>query len=122
MWISLQVIKYTDIMQKQVLPQNTVLILSPDRSEAVCFEPQELEDLTAELSSGRITLDYLAEHLKLSCHQLHYVVEYLKKTSRVNGELTHSTFTSRGTSKLLHLEKSKMQKREHRRKMTIKRK
>jgi hypothetical protein len=113
----LQVLKYEDIAQKQVCPEKAVLITSPDKSEAIFFEPQELKDLTSELSSGRIALDYLAEHLKLSCHQLHYVVEYLLKTGRVNGELTYNTFTSSGTSKLLHLEKAAAHKREHRRQM-----
>ncbi len=89
--------------------------------QAVCFESQELEDLIAELLSGRINLDYLAEHLKLTSHQLHYVIEHLLKTGKLSGELTYSTFTSRSTSKLLHLEKMKAQKREHRRKMSEKR-
>lgn len=86
------------------------------------MDEQELEDLTAELSSGRLALDYLAEHLKLSCHQLHYIVEYLQKTGRVSGELTYSTFTYSGASKLLHLEKMKAQKRMHRQKVREKRK
>jgi hypothetical protein len=113
----LRVIDLKDSAQKQATPENAICFLSPDKSEAVFFEPQELEDLIAELSSGRIALDYLAEHLKLSCHQLHYVVEYLLKTGRVNGELTYSTFTSSGTSKLLHLQKAAAHKREHRRQM-----
>ena len=113
----MHVIDLKDPAQKQATSENATCILSPDRSEAICFESQELEDLTAELSSGRIALDYLAEHLKLTCHQLHYVVEYLQKTGRVTGELTYSTFTSSGTSKLLHLEKAAAHKREHRRQM-----
>jgi hypothetical protein len=108
--------------QKQTTFKDTTCILSPDKVEAICFEPQELEDLTAELSSGRIALDYLAEHLKLTSHQLHYVVEYLQKTGKVSGELTYNAFISSGASKLLHLEKMKMQKRMHRQKMTEKRK
>lgn len=118
----MNVIGLKDSAQKQTTSENTTCILSPDRAEAICFESQELENLTAELSSGRIALDYLAEHLKLSLHQLHYVVECLKKTGRVSGELSYSTFTSSGTSKLLHLEKMKAQKRMHRQKMREKRK
>jgi hypothetical protein len=103
--------------QKQTTFKDATCILSPDKVEAVCFESQELEDLIAELSSGRIFLDYLAEHLKLTCHQIHYVVEYLQKTGKVSGELTYSTFTSSGALKLLHLEKAAAHKREHRRQM-----
>jgi hypothetical protein len=113
----LHVIDLKGSTQKQAISGSANYILSPDKAEAVCFEPQELEDLTAELSSGRIALDYLAEHLKLSLHQLHYIVEHLQKTGRVNGELTYSTFTSSGASKLLNLEKMKVQKRIHRQKM-----
>ncbi|NLF88036.1 hypothetical protein GX563_04350 [Candidatus Bathyarchaeota archaeon] len=110
----MNVINPKDPSQKQA---TSICIVSPDKTEAVCFEPQELEELIAELSSGRIALDYLAEHLKLTCHQLYYVVEHLRKTGKVSGELTYSTFTSSGTSKLLHLEKIKVQKRMHRQKM-----
>jgi len=39
------------------------------------------------------------------------------KTGGLRGELTYSTFTSSSTSKLLHLEKIKEQKRMHRQKM-----
>lgn len=111
----MQIINAEDIAQAK--SQDTVFISSPDKSEAICFKPQELEDLIAELSSGRINLDYLAGHLKLTSHQLHYVIEYLLKTGRVNGELTYSTFTSSGASRLLHLEKAAAHKREHRRQM-----
>lgn len=117
----MKVIDLKDSAQKQTVAENTICILSPDKSEAVCFESQELEDLTDELSSGRIALDYLAEHLKLSCHQLHYVVEYLVKAGRVSGELTYNTFTSSGALKLMHLEKMKAQKRMHIQKMREKR-
>jgi hypothetical protein len=113
----LHVIDLKDPAQKQATSENTTCILSPDKSEAVCFELQELEDLIAELSSGRIALDYLAEHLKLTGHQLHYVIEHLQKNGRVTGELTYNTFTSSGTSRLLHLEKVAAHKREHRRQM-----
>jgi hypothetical protein len=115
--LGLRVIDLKDSAQKRVVPEEVNCILSSDKAEAVCFERQELEDLISELSSGRIALDYLAEHLKLSVHQLRYVVEHLLKTGRIRGELTYSTFTSSGTSKLLHLEKMKAQKRMHRQKM-----
>lgn len=118
----MHVIDLKDLAQKQATPENANSILSPDKAEAVCFEPQELEDLISELSSGRIALDYLADHLKLSCRQLHYVVEHLQKAGRVSGELTYSTFTSSGAQKLLHFEKMKAQKRMHRQKMREKRK
>jgi hypothetical protein len=118
----LHVIDLKDSAEKQATSEDATCILSPDRSEAICFESQELEDLTSELSSGRIALDYLAEHLKLTCRQLYYVVEYLQKTGRVSGELTYRTFTSSGASKLLHLEKMKAQKRMHRQTMREKRK
>ena len=114
---NLRVIDLKDSAQKQTTPPNEICILSPDKAEAISFDPQELEDLASELSSGRINLDYLAEHLKLSCRQLHYVVGYLQKTGKVNGELTYSTFTSSGASKLMHLEKAVAHKREHRRQM-----
>jgi hypothetical protein len=117
----LHVINLNDQAEKQATSENALCFLSPDKSEAVCFETQELGDLISELSSGRIALDYLAEHLKLTCRQLHYVIEHLLKIGKVSGELTYSTFTSSGTSKLLHLEKMKAQKREHRRKMSEKR-
>jgi hypothetical protein len=113
----LHVINLKDSAQKQATSGNAICVLSPDKAEIICFDPQELEDLTNELSSGRIALDYLAEHLKLSYHQLHYVVEHLQKTGEVSGELTYSTFTSSGASRLLHLEKATAHKREHRRQM-----
>jgi hypothetical protein len=113
----LRVIDLKDSAQKQATPENAICILSPDKAEAISFNPQELEDLVSELSSGRINLDYLAEHLKLSGNQLHYVVGYLQKTGKVSGELTYSTFTSSGAMKLMHLEKAVAHKREHRRQM-----
>lgn len=105
----MHIINLKNSLQKQATSENAICILSPDKAEAICFEPQELEDLISELSSGRIALDYLAEHLKLSLHQLHYIVGHLQKTGRVSGELTYNTFTSSGASKLLHLEKMKAQ-------------
>lgn len=118
----MQVVKFDGIVQEQANIGNAVLIMSPDGAEAVCFDPQELQDLTAELSSGKISLAYLAEQLKLTPYQLHYVVEHLQKTNQVKGELTYSTFTSNSTSRILLLEKAKAHKREHRRMMRKKRK
>jgi hypothetical protein len=82
----LRVIDLKNLARKQATLENTICILSPDKSEAICFDPLELEDLTTELTSGRIALDYLAEYLKLTCHQLHYIIEDLQKTGRVSGE------------------------------------
>ncbi|HSV49149.1 MAG TPA: hypothetical protein VLH35_02450 [Candidatus Acidoferrales bacterium] len=102
---------------KEFSSSERIYIMSPDKAEAICFDPQEIQDLTTELSSGKIALSYLAEQLKLTGYQRYFVIEYLQKTGQITGELTYNTFTSNSTSKILLLEKSKAHKREHRRKM-----
>ena len=131
MWV----IDFQDLAEKQACSKEEVLrkfeeelsagkdncIMLPDKAEAICFDPQEIQDLITELSSGKISLSYLAEQLKLTGYQLHFVIEYLQKTGKITGELTYNTFTSNSTSILLLLQKAKAHKREHRRKMREKR-
>jgi hypothetical protein len=108
--------------KKEVKLGKTFCVMSPDASEAICFDPQEIQDLIAELSSGKISLANLTEQLNLSSYQIHLVIEYLLKTGQIAGELTYNTFTSNSASKLWLLQKTSKQKREHRRKMREKRK
>jgi hypothetical protein len=126
----LQIIVFKDLAQKQACPKEEVIrkfeselpvcegicIMSPEKAEVICFGPQEIQDLVTELSSGKISLAYLAEPLNLTLYQIHFVIEYLQKTGQINGELTYNTFTSNSSSKLLLLEKAKAHKHKHRRK------
>ena len=131
----MQVIDFKDIAQKQACTKEEVInnfekelstgnancIMLPDKAEAICFDPQEIQDLITELSSGKISLSYLAEQLKLTGYQLHFVIEHLQKTGQITGELTYNTFTTNSASKILLLQKAKAHKREHSRKMREKR-
>jgi hypothetical protein len=65
------------------------------RLEAICFKPNDIEALTDELSSGKISLANLAEQLNLTVYQVRLVLQYMLKTNRINGELTYSTFISK---------------------------
>jgi hypothetical protein len=81
---------------------------------AICFEPNDIEALIAELSSGRISLANLAEQLNLTAYQVRLVLEHLLKTNVIEGELTYGTFISKVASKKILLEKAKEHKRNHR--------
>ncbi len=89
-------------------------IIAPNNTEAVCFEPGELEELAAELSSGKISLANLAEQLNLTLYQVRTVLQYLIKTNCLDGELTYSTFITKAAAKKTALEKAKEHKRNHR--------
>ena len=82
-------------------------IVAPDKTEAICFEPSEIESLICELSSGKISLATLAEQLNLTIYQARLVLQHLLKTNRINGELTYSTFITQATTKRTALEKAK---------------
>ncbi len=107
--------------EKDVCIRKAFGVVSPDRSEAICFDPQEIQDLIAELDSGKVSLAYLAEELNLTSSQTHYVVAHLQKTGQIDGELTYSTFTTSSASRLSKLQKAKTHKQEHRQKMREKR-
>jgi hypothetical protein len=92
-------------------------IIAPNDTEAICFEPDEIEELVIELSSGKISLTNLAEQLNLSVYQVRVVLQYLLKTNRIDGELTYSTFITKVAAKKATLEKAKKHKRNHRLKM-----
>jgi hypothetical protein len=70
-------------------------IITPNKTEAICFKPNDIEALTDELSSGKISLANLAEQLNLTVYQVRLVLQYMLKTNRINGELTYSTFISK---------------------------
>ena len=89
-------------------------IIAPNNIEAVCFEPNEIEELSTELSSGKISLTNLAEQLNLSVYQVRAVLQYLIKTNHIDGELTYSTFITKAAAKKTALEKAKEHKRSHR--------
>ncbi len=92
-------------------------IIAPNKTEAICFEPGEIEGLAGELSSGKISLANLAEQLNLNLYQIRAVLQYLLKTNRIDGELTYSTFITKATAKKAALEKAKEHKRNHSLKM-----
>jgi hypothetical protein len=92
-------------------------IIVPNSTEAICFEPGEIEELAAELSSGKISLANLAEQLNLSVYQVRLVLQYLLKTNRVDGDLTYSAFVAKVTAKKTAFEKAKEHKHIHRLKM-----
>lgn len=92
-------------------------IIASDKTEAVSFEPNDIEALTAELSSGKISLANLAEQVNLTVYQVRLVVQYMLKTNRVDGELTCSAFVSKVASKKELFEKAKEHKRNHRLKL-----
>ncbi len=100
----------------------SVFVISPDRKEAICLACNEIQDLIAELACGKISLENLAEQLKISSHQVHYLIEYMLNGCLVEGILTHCTFTAGAAAKALQLQKAKAQKHEHRRKMQEKQK
>jgi hypothetical protein len=54
-------------------------LIAPNKAEAICFEPDEVEGLVCELSSGKISLNNLAEQLNLTVYQVHLVLQYLLK-------------------------------------------
>ena len=48
-------------------------IIAPNDTEAISFEPNEIEELVTELSNGKISLANLAEQLNLSVYQVRTV-------------------------------------------------
>jgi hypothetical protein len=96
-------------------------IIAPSRTEAICFEPNEIEGLVCELSSGKISLANLAEQLNLTVYQVRLVLQYLLRTKRIDGELTYSSFITKLTVKKMLLQKAKENKRNHRLKLRAKR-
>jgi hypothetical protein len=92
-------------------------IIAPNNTEAISFEPSEIEGLVAELSNGKISLVNLAEQLNLTIYQVRTVLQYLIKTNHIEGELTYRTFITKATVKKTALEKAKENKRNHRLKM-----
>ncbi len=89
-------------------------VITPSKTELVSYEPAELEALIFEVSNGKISLTYLAEHLNLNTYQVHSIMQQLPKTGKINGELTYNAFISANTSRKEMLQKSKAHKREHR--------
>ena len=89
-------------------------IIAPNKTEAICFERNEIEALIPELSSGKISLANLSEQLNLTIYQVRLVLQHLLKTHRIDGELTYSTFISKVTLKKTLLQKAKEHKRNHR--------
>jgi hypothetical protein len=92
-------------------------IVAPNKTEAIRFEPNEVEALKTELSRGRISLVNLAEDVSLTIYQVRLVLQHLLKTNRIAGELTYSTFISNATLKKTWLQKASEQKRNHRLKL-----
>jgi hypothetical protein len=131
----LQVIVFSELAQKKACSEEeamcqleaevscgeSVFVVSPDRKEALCLACNEVQDLIAELGCGKISLENLAEELKISSYQVHYLIEYMLNGCLVEGILTHSTFTAGSTDKALQLQKAAAHKHEHRRKMQEKR-
>jgi hypothetical protein len=129
--LSLKVTQFKDEAQKWSVSIETVRctferdldkglilgIIAPDKSEAICFEPNDVEALTAELSCGRISLANLGEQLNLTIYQVRLVLQHLLKNNRIEGELTYSTFISKATAKKTLLQKAKEHKRIHRLKL-----
>jgi hypothetical protein len=95
-------------------------IIAPNNTEAISFESNEIVELVAELSSGKISLANLAEQLNLTLYQVRTILQYLIKTNRIDGELTYSTFITKATVRKTALEKAKEHKRIHRLKMESK--
>ena len=89
-------------------------IIAPNNTEAVSFQPNEIEELVTELSNGKISLANLAEQLNLSVYQVRTVLQYLIKANRIDEELNYSTFITNVTAKKAALEKAKEHKRIHR--------
>jgi hypothetical protein len=132
----LQVIVFKELAQKKACSEEeamcqleaelscgeSVFVISTDRKEAICLTCNEVQDLIAELACGKISLESLAEQLKISSYQVHYLIEYMLNGCLVEGILTHSTFTAGTAAKALQLQKAKAQKHEHRRKMQEKQK
>ncbi len=95
-------------------------IISPDSSEVICFDKDEIENLISELLGGKVSLAYLAQQIGLTDYQVYLVLQNLLKSNRIDGELTYNTFVSNTTTKKLLLQKAKTQKRNHRHKMMSK--
>jgi hypothetical protein len=103
--------------QEEPKTEKTIKIIPPDKSEAICFEPQEIEALTTELSNGKISLANISEHLGLTIYQVRLVLKYLLKINQIDGELTYNSFISKSTLKKISLQKAKEHKRIHRLKL-----
>jgi hypothetical protein len=70
-----------------------------NKTETICFKPQEIESLISELSSGKLSLKYLSAELNLTIYQTRLGLEFLLKTNKIEGELTITTFISKKTLK-----------------------
>jgi ABC-type lipopolysaccharide export system ATPase subunit len=92
-------------------------VIAPNGAEAICFEPNEIEGLICELSSGKISLENLAEQLNLTLYHVRLILQYLIKTKRIDGELTYNTYINKITLQKTSLQKAKEHKRNHRLKM-----
>jgi hypothetical protein len=131
----LKVTQFKKEAQKQAIPiepirqafeealaqKNLFGVISPDKTEAICFGQDEIDALVSELSNGKIELTYLAQQLNLTDYQLYLVLQYLLKTNRIDGELTYSTFVSKDAARKVLYQKAVAHKRLHRLKMMHKR-
>lgn len=90
-------------------------IITPEKTEAICFEPEEVQTLIKELSSGRVSLNNLATELDLNVPQVRLLLQHLIKANQVSGILTYSGyFVSDKNLKNARLKVMKTRKHEHR--------
>ena len=92
----------------------------PTRTEFICFEAEEIEAFVNELSSGKVSLANLADDCSLSLYHTRLIIQHLVKIKRVKGDLTYNSFISKITLKKTLLKKASEQKREHKRKLSRK--
>ena len=113
--VSIEVIKF--VFEKDLDSGLISGIITPDNTEAICFELNEVEDLKAELSKGKISLVNLSEELSLTVYQVRLVLKHLLKTNQISGDLTYSTFISNTTLRKTWMQKASEHKRNHRLKL-----
>jgi hypothetical protein len=106
--------------EKAIANQKIHGLITPTKKAAICFEPEEIDSLAAELSSGRISLTNIASGLGLTVDQIRLVVQYLLKAKRVEGELTFNWFISNAASKKDMLHIAQLRKLNHRHKLARK--
>jgi hypothetical protein len=90
-------------------------IITPDKTEAICFEPEEVQTLVKELSTGRVSLNNLALELELNVPQVRLFLQHLINTNQVSGILTYSDyFISNKNLKNARLKVTRARKHNHR--------
>ncbi len=121
--LNISIEEIRDRFEKELSEGKIFGIFAPEKAEIICFEPDEMQTLVKELLSGRISLNNIAEELKVSIDQVRLVLEYLLDTKRIFGTLTYSGyFIADRSLKKARLKVLQVRKRNHRLKTMLNKK